>query len=70
MAPYAQPNIGRLVLVFSRAGDHDERIVVGDGSRAVSAAMKILSLKDELRPGDKLTVERREPAVERQESGR
>jgi hypothetical protein len=45
-----------LVLIFSRDGKETERRTVGNGQVAVSAAMQMLVLKHELRPGDSLTV--------------
>ncbi len=58
MPAYARPENGELCITFRRDGEDDEQEVVPDGQRAVSAAMKMLALRDELQPGDKLTVER------------
>lgn len=56
MAGYAKPNIGKIVLTFIRDGMETDHRVCPNGMTAISTAMKILSFKDELRPGDTLTV--------------
>jgi hypothetical protein len=57
MPAYTKPNIGRLLLTFSRDGEEPEQQVAPTGLAAVSMAMRMLSLKEELLAGDRLTVE-------------
>jgi hypothetical protein len=52
-----------LVIVFSRTGREPERLTARDGVTAVSTAMKMLALKDELHAGDSLVIERDNNAV-------
>jgi hypothetical protein len=55
MPAYAKPETG-LTITFWRDGkEHDHR-VAPDGVRAVSAAMRMLAMLDELQSGDRLTV--------------
>jgi hypothetical protein len=46
-----------LVVVFERDGEERVRIEAADGERAVLQALKLLLLRNVLRPGDRLTVE-------------
>jgi hypothetical protein len=55
MPAYAHPS--GLLLTFHRDGEPPEQQIAPNGLRAVSAAMKMLALKDKLRDGDRLTVE-------------
>jgi hypothetical protein len=52
-----------LRITFSRKGESDERRIADSGNSAVSVAMRILATKDELKPGDTLTVVENRPAV-------
>lgn len=49
---------GRLAVTFSRDGEEDDRRVAESGTAAVLIAMRLLSVRDRLLPGDRLTVER------------
>jgi hypothetical protein len=61
MPAYARPENGALRITFSREGEDDEQRVADDGVKAVTIAMRMLALRDELRPGDTLTVAENRP---------
>jgi hypothetical protein len=58
------PN-GSLRVTFSRNSADDEQRVADDGVKAVTIAMRMLALCDELRPGDTLTVAANRPVLVR-----
>jgi hypothetical protein len=63
MVAHVRPPSGTsLRITFSRRGEGDEQRVADDGNCAVSVAMRLLALKEELRPGDALTVAENRPA--------
>jgi hypothetical protein len=45
-----------MILTFSREGEEDDRCVAADGLKAVTLAMRMLAVRDELKRGDKLTM--------------
>jgi hypothetical protein len=47
---------GSLVVTFSREGKNEEVQIALTGENALTAALVMLILRDELRPGDCLTV--------------
>jgi hypothetical protein len=55
MPVHMHPESG-LAIVLMRDGRELDHRVARDGVRAVSMAMHMLSVLDELQPGDKLTV--------------
>jgi hypothetical protein len=61
MPAYVQRENGGLLVTFSREGEDDDQRVADDGATAVSLAMRMLALRDELRPGDRLTVQPNPP---------
>jgi hypothetical protein len=63
MVAYAKP--GGLLLTFHRDDEAIEQLIVADGVKAVTAAMRMLALREELQDGDKLTIEANEPDIER-----
>jgi hypothetical protein len=56
MPVYVQRSESGLAITFTRDGAELDHRVAPDGMRAVSLAMRMLALQDELHPGDKLTV--------------
>jgi hypothetical protein len=61
MPAFTRP--GGLLLVFQRDGEPREEQIAQDGVRAVTIAMRMLAVRDELQPGDRLTVQREPPAA-------
>ncbi len=61
MPAYAKPENGELRITFSRQGEDDEQRVAADGLKAVTIAMRMLALRDELQVGDTLTVRANRP---------
>jgi hypothetical protein len=60
MPAYVQSS-GGLIISFYRNDEIHEQQTADNGVRAVSAAMRILALRAELQPGDRLTVESNGP---------
>jgi hypothetical protein len=56
MPAYVQSG-GGLIISFYRDDEILEQQTADDGVRAVSVAMRILALRPELKPGDRLTVQ-------------
>jgi hypothetical protein len=56
MPVYVQREDGDLLVTFSREGEEDDQRVAADGIKAVTLAMRMLAVRDELQPGDRLTV--------------
>ncbi len=46
-----------VVVLFARAGEDPVRIAAADENAAMLAAIKLLLMRNGLRPGDRLTVE-------------
>jgi hypothetical protein len=57
MPAFVQHEDGGLLVTFSREGEDDDQRIADDGATAVSLAMRMLALRDELRPGDRLTIQ-------------
>jgi hypothetical protein len=55
MPVHIKPESG-LALTFTRDGKEFDHRVAADGMKAVSTAMRMLAMLDELQPGDTLTV--------------
>jgi hypothetical protein len=51
---------GSLLVTFSRQGENEEVQIALTGEKALTAALVMLILRDELRPGDCLTVRQNE----------
>jgi len=47
---------GSLLVTFSRQGENEEVQIALTGEKALTAALVMLMLRDELRAGDRLTV--------------
>jgi hypothetical protein len=58
---FATPENGALRITFSREGENDEQRVADNGVKAVSIAMRMLALREELQPSDTLTVAANRP---------
>lgn len=56
MPAFAKLNPGQLFVVFKRDGKEVEQQIAKNGMTAVSVAMQMLMLREELRPGDGLIV--------------
>jgi hypothetical protein len=56
MPVYVQRSESGLAITFTRDGAELDHRVAPDGMRAVSLAMRMLALQDELMPGDVLKV--------------
>jgi hypothetical protein len=56
MPAYVQREKDGLEITLSRGNHELGHAVAADGVRAISAAMRILAVQDELRAGDVLTV--------------
>jgi hypothetical protein len=52
---------GSLRITFSRKGENDDQRVADNPQCAVSLAMRILAMLEELRPGDTLVVAENRP---------
>jgi hypothetical protein len=54
-----------VAVVFHRPGEPDDRRIAVNGEEAVFLAMRLIGVLDELKPGDRLTVESAEdlPAI-------
>ena len=61
MPAYARPENGALVVTFFRDGEEDDQRIAANGVKAVTLAMRMLAAHDELRPGDRLTVQANHP---------
>jgi hypothetical protein len=63
MAANARPDRGNLLITFRRVGEENEQRTADDGVKAVTVAMRMLALRDELQPGDTLTVHENRPRL-------
>ena len=52
---------GGLIISFYRDDEIQEQQTADDGVRAVSVAMRMLALRQELQPGDRITVQSKGP---------
>jgi hypothetical protein len=57
MPDHAQPHTAPLVLILSHGDQEIDRRIAPNGFTAVSKAMEMLARRNDLRPGDRLTVE-------------
>jgi hypothetical protein len=56
------PSASNLLVTFSRAGEAEHFQIYQDGDKALKGALIMLLMMDELRDGDRLTVQRRRQA--------